>query len=158
LVFFYKLFILPIQIHFLCDALINNQAEKKFQNKLEALNRKRDYEVENGLREKQNKIGGYYRYGKKTTAAAASLLMANAVILKQGIWTYLYFIGLVKIIRDTVKEAYTGKGFKKNRLKPSALVYYLAAASVIVVAAATSNHVVPGFESELGNFLSQVMD
>ena len=84
--------------------------------------------------------------------------MANAVILKQGIWTYLYFIGLVKIIRDTVKEAYTGKGFKKNRLKPSALIYYLAAASVIVVAAATSNHVVPGFESEIGHFLSQVID
>jgi len=84
--------------------------------------------------------------------------MSMAVILRQGIWTYLYFLGLVKILRDTVKEAYNQNGFQKQKLHYPPLVYYLVFASIIVVAAITTNHVVPGFETELGNYLTQVFN
>lgn len=131
--------------------------EKELENRVKALQRKTRFELENGLRETENKIGGYYKYDHKTTASIGVFLVSMAVILKQGVWNYLYTLFGIKILKDTVSSGFKDKQFDPRNVKLRPLIFYVTVASVIIVAALTNNHSVPGFESGLTHYGGKVI-
>jgi len=123
------------------------------KNEAEQLGRKKSFEFKHGLLHQTATIGTVYRYDHKLTAAASTLLISLSIILKQGVWTYLYFLGLIKVVKDTTVTVITDE--KQPKFKP--LIYYLAAASIIVVAAYTTGQSLPGFHSGLTHYLGELL-
>jgi len=123
------------------------------KNEAEQLGRKKSFELRHGLLHQSATIGTVYQYDHKLTAAASTLMISLSIILKQGVWTYLYFLGLIKVVKDTTVTVITDE--KQPKFKP--LIYYLAAASIIMVAAYSTNQAVPGFQSGLTHYLGELL-
>jgi len=123
------------------------------KNEAEQLGRKKSFELRHGLLRQPATIGTVYQYDHKLTAAASTLLISLSIILHQGVWTYLYFLGLIKVVKDTAVTIIEDE--KTPAYKP--LIYYLAAASIIIVAAYSTNQAVPGFQSGLTHYIGELL-
>jgi len=123
------------------------------KNEAEQLGRKKSFELRHGLLRQPATIGTVYQYDHKLTAAASTLLISLSIILHQGVWTYLYFLGLIKVVKDTAVTIIEDE--KTPAYKP--LIYYLAAASIIIVAAYSTNQAVPGFQSGLTHYIGALL-
>jgi len=135
----------------------SNEWETK-KTKIDRICDKIELENRHGIRPSNHKIGSYYKYDHKITSTIATILVSNGIILQQSVFSYLYLLGSIKIIKDTAGSGLDSSGnyhLEKIKLKP--LIYYLAAASIIIVAALTSNHVIPGIEGGLTYYTGKVI-
>jgi len=125
------------------------------KDKIDTILRVVDLERDNGKRPGTQKIGNIYRYDHKISSVAGIFFSSMAIISQQSVYSYLYILVMIKILKDTFKTGIASDKefyFSKLRMKP--LIYYLAAASIIVVAALTSNHVIPGIEGGTVHYVS----
>lgn len=88
-----------------------NNWEDKLKDRVNAYERKKDFELAHGLRNTKDQIGGYIKYDHKATGLIASILTSLAVITKDGLFLYVYAVGVIKAVRDTVASGFTGQNF-----------------------------------------------
>lgn len=128
------------------DEKEKEERQKDFDNRVNGIHEKKEFELRHNLRPKNNKIGSWYPYSHKITSIFGLLFASLSVIMQSGVMSYLYFFGLVFILKDTFKSGFTVKGFKVSKIKVNPLIYYFAASSIIFVAAFLNNMVIPGIE------------
>jgi len=104
----------------------------KIENKAEALANKLEFEMRHGFRGQNHYQfqGGILKYHQWITLPLGALLFLTGLIFQQGAWIYFYFIGLMKIGKDTVKEILDSSE-NQSDLKP--LMYYLYGALIISI-------------------------
>lgn len=127
----------------------DQSSEKQLKNRIDAVSKLKDFELNNDLRPQNSKIGGYWQYDHKVTSAIGVLIVSMAVITRQSVFSYIYLIGLIKVVKDTVKSGFVSSSFHLKKITVKPFIYYILAASIIYVAAITSNHFIPGIEGGL---------
>jgi len=133
----------------------NWQAKK---NRIDRVADKIEFEYKHGLRPGNQKIGSIYKYDHKITSSIAAIFSSLAIILQQSVFSYLYILGLIKVVKDSFSSGInTRKKFKIKAVKFKPLIYYIITASIIVVAALTSNHVIPGIEGGLTYYGAKIL-
>lgn len=128
------------------------------ENRIDQMQKKKALEMKYDLRPGNNRIGNIWRYDHKVTSAVGVLLVSMAVITRQSIYSYLYVIGGIKVVKDTINSAFDHQSnlvLEKTTTKP--LIYYLVAASIIFVAALTTNHFIPGINGGITYYAAQVI-
>lgn len=113
--------------------------------------------LKNNLVKDPDRIGPGLGYDHKHTSTFSLLILSLAVLLNQEVLTYLYFLILIMIVKDTVKSGVDHGEAHINNVVFRPLIYYLAAGSIIIVAALTTGHTIPSFQSSLLHYIGVIL-
>lgn len=124
------------------DQIIQDEEEiQKFKNKLEALNRKLDYEKENGLRQKKDK-----RHPAEIALIGGSLMLASG-LLHEGAFIGIYILGGILTVLDMPKLLGNNDRGMAKALKGQPLPYLAGGITVNILLEASG---IPMPNPELG--------
>jgi len=130
--------------------------KEKKSNQFLAKGNQHAFNLKHGFIESEKYIGGFYKYDHKITFAIGVLFSSLATLLQESIFSYAYFLFLIKIIRDTFGSGVIDSNFRPSEIIKKPLIYYIVAGSIIVVAAQTAHITVPGFESQLTTYIGSI--
>ena len=130
---------------------------QKVKNKIEALEKKREFERKHGLRQKRHYDfqGGILQYHQWITLFTGASLFTLGIVLQQGAWIYFYLFGLIKILKDTAKDILTDHRPENVNVNP--LTYYLIGALLVTVLMLEAGYTVPDMHFGLVSNTAEVL-
>lgn len=130
---------------------------KKVKNKIEALEKKREFEEKHGLNQSNHYDfqGGILQYHQWITLFAGISLFTLGIIFEQGAWIYFYLFGLIKILKDTLKDILNDHNPNTINTKP--LTYYLIGALLVTVVMFQAGYTIPDMHFGLVSNTAEVL-
>lgn len=101
--------------------------------------------------------GGVLQYHQWITALFGGLLFLLTFAFQQGAWIYFYLLGMIKVVKDTVKTTRRSDqtGWKAWNWKP--LTYYLISALLVTVVMVQAGHQFPDMTLGLAESTMEVL-
>lgn len=118
---------------------VGQESNKELENKIDALSRKLEFELQNNLRDDSHFDfqGGILRYHQWVTLSIGSIFMLLALLYQRGSFLYFYLFGLIKVGKDTADA------FINEQAQFSPLIYYLFAGLTILIVLTQAGYPVP---------------
>lgn len=101
--------------------------------------------------------GGILQYHQWITAYIGGVFFGLGFLFQQGAWIYFYLIGMIKIMKDTVKQIKHRSWGEVKALDTRPLIYYLVSALIVTIVMVQSGHQFPDLTLGLGNSLLEVV-
>jgi len=129
-------------------------SDKSLENKIEALHRKLEFEVENDLKEKDEE-----KHPAEIALIGASLILLSG-LLDEGAFFGIYLIGAVLTVIDLPKLIGDDQNKILKALKGKPLPYLAAGLATSIILQASGNHVPPpelGLLAEIAVSLTELI-
>lgn len=109
---------------------MTDDADRKIENRAEAIAKKTEFELRNGFRQQDHFqfIGGFLKYHQWITLTLGTVFTSLALLHQKGSFLYFYLFGLYKITKDTIR---TYLDYEEVKLSP--VIFYVFSGILVII-------------------------